>query len=195
MTRNEIILGVQTRMSELNDGEQVEVATNPFIDQLLDDCVYGYFALLPAHLLPATSFITGTTRILTGTEVYSQRIKLPEGFIKLIDFRLTGWYKTPLLTLEGTPSHLRQAQKYSFGGRSRPVVTLVNDLTLGKSLEFYYLSTESPVINTALCVVTTDPEDISDDLLNGFMWYVASDAYRAMELYDNSKMALEKVNV
>jgi len=195
MTREELILGIQARMGDLNDGEQVEVATNPFVDNLMEDAVEGYLMLLPTYLLPITSFTSNNTITITGSEVTAKRIALPEGFIKLMDFQTDTWYKPATVTLEGTPTYLRQLHKYSFGGNSRPVVTIVNDNTLGKAIEYYYVTTTAPTVTVANCVIKEAPEDLPEDILDGYMWYVASVCFEALELPNNSKSALERVKM
>lgn len=196
MTRAQIIKAVQARMSDILPGNQIEVASHNFVDTLLNDCVENFYMLIPNNVLPRTDFSSNTTQLVPNDEVLVYRIQLPENYIRLIAFRCNEWQRSVSKALaEGSSQHYAQFGKYTFGANTRPQVTLVADPDLGRSIEYYFTSTTTDTsILEASCVVKGDIEYMPDVLIDVFAWYVASVAYQAMEQYEASKAAMERVN-
>lgn len=196
MTRAQIIKAVQARMNDLLPGTQIEVGSSPFVDALLDSCVENFYLMMPVHVLPATDFSSNTVVTVDSDEVKVNRIQLPEDFIKLISFRCEDWNRAASKALaEGTQQHYKQYHAWTFGGNSRPEVAIVVDTTYGRCIEYYNYNstTASTTITLALCAVKGDVEDIPDNLIDAFAWYVASVTFQSMNEMDSSKAALEKV--
>jgi hypothetical protein len=196
MNRATLIKAVQTRMSDVMPGSQIEVASNPFVDALLNDSVENFYMMLPTNVLPHFDFKAYETRLVPSDENIIYRIKLPELFIRLIEFRCTSWRRSVSSALpEGSPQHHAQFGKFTFGGNTRPCVTLVSDPQLSRSIEYYFYDSTAPDVSiiTASCAVKSDAEDIPANLLDSFAWYVASTAFTAMQEFDASKACMEKV--
>lgn len=196
MNRAQIIKAVQTRMSDVIPGPQIEVASHPFVDGLLNDSVENFYMMLPTNVLPHFDFSAATVQTVPSSEVLVKRIQLPTQFIRLIAFRATQWNRSASTVItEGSPEHLKQFGKHTFGGNSRPQITLVSDPDLGRSLEYYFYPATSPDVTLieASCANKSDVEDIPDNLIDVFAWYVASCAFTALQEYEPSKACLEKV--
>lgn len=195
MNRAQLIKAVQARMSDIMPGNQIEVASHPFVDALLNDCVEGFYMILPNNLLPRVDFSSGTVQAVPSTEVDVYRIQLPEDFVRLIAFRCTAWNRAVTKSVvEGSPQHQMQFLKHTFGGNTRPVVTIVADPDMGRSVEYYHsTSTTDTSILEASCAVKDEIEDMPDILIDGFAWYVASIALQTMEELDASKAAMLRV--
>ena len=195
MNRAAIIHAIQSRMADIVPDAQVEVASDSFVDLLLDDCVEGFYMLIPVRFLPRTEFTSNNKRLVSTDEVKVNRIKLPDNFIRLIAFRCATWKRTVSEVLaEGSPQHKAQFGKHTFGGNVRPQVTNVSDATLGNSLEYYLYTTITDYTPTeAACVVKTTAEAVPDMLIDVFAWYVAAKAFKAMGEIQYHDSAMKEV--
>ncbi len=197
MNRAQIIKAVQARMSDIMPGNQIEVSSQSYVDLLLNDAVENFYMLLPVNVLPHTDFNTTTPTLQPSDEVRVYRIKLPDNFIRLIAFRCADWRRSVSEAIaEGSSQHHAQYGKHTFGGNTRPQITLVADPSLGRSIEYYLYNktTTNTNIIEASCAIKSDAEEIPENLIGVFAWYVASVAFQSMEEYDASKAAMERVN-
>jgi hypothetical protein len=183
-------------MSDIVPGNQIEVASHPFVDALLNDCVEGFYMVIPTNVLPRVDFLTNAVQLVPSDEVLVYRIQLPEKFIRLIAFRCTEWKKSVSQAItEGSPQHNAQFGKHTFGGNTRPNVTIVSDPDLGRSIEYYLYNTTTTVTTLieASCAVKSAVEEIPDILIDVFSWYVAAKAFKAMGEVENHDSAMKEV--
>ena len=195
MNKAEIIKQVQARMSDLMPGDQVEVNSNSLTEALIDYCAESFYMKLPTNVLPATSFLTGAATTATSDEVSVKRIQVPDNFIRLVSFKFSDWIKNVNTTIpEGSNEHKKQFHKYSYGGNTRPVVTLVSGAGSIRCVEYYSALTSIGTVTQATCVVKGTVEDMPDTLIDAFAWHVAATVLLADQEYDAAKAAEAKVN-
>lgn len=194
MNRSQIIKAIQAKMSDVMPGNQIEVASHPFIDTLVDDCVHGLYSILPVNILPVTT-ISSTPFIVQDSDVKVYRIEVPAKYVKLVSFKLEAWLRSVNSTIQmNSARHHAQFFKYTYGGNRRPVVTLVTDPVKGRCLE-YYTSATSGSYQEATCVVSSTVDQVPDNLVDVFTWYAASVALQAMQEIEASKAAMERVTI
>lgn len=200
MTESEVIDAVKVRMADIMPDNQTEVTAQPFIELLVNDCVENFYMMLPINLLPVTSFVSSATdnKCITmpdGSGILVYRKQVPADYIRFIEFQCNTWtHSATTLLKQGSPEHNAQYNKNMFGGNTRPKVTLVIDSDQGRSIEYYnYDLGTIPVISIATCAVKGTLEEIPDNLIDAYAWYVASVAYEAMEEPEASKSALIQV--
>lgn len=201
MTEAEVIAAVKVRMADIMPDNQTEVTAQPFITLLVNDCVENFYMMLPINLLPVTSFLSGTytikyVSIPAGSGILVYRKQLPANYIRFIEFQCTPWLRSATVLLsQGSQEHYAQYNKYTFGGNTRPKVTLVIDDELGRCIEYYNYDdgVSSPAISLATCATGGDLEAIPDNLIDVYSWYVASVVFQSMEEQEASKSAMLRV--
>lgn len=193
MNREQIIQEVLVRMDEVSPLSGINVIPNPVVEKSLDESARTIILSAPNHLVPFQDFSSGSKVGIPSPEVDVSRIALPVKFLRLVRFKLNTWMKPTYKVLEeGSKSHLKQYHKYTFGGTTRPVVTVIqSDGT--PWLEFYYKKGTTPTIETALCAVETKAEDMPDILLIPLFWQSAALAFQILGMGDNMNVCLAKV--
>ena len=195
MDRPTILKKVQARMSDLMPGTQIEVNSQSLSDVLLDDCADTFYMRLPTNVLPATDFSNGTASSYSSDEVLVKRLLVPSEFIRLVSFKVSDWRKSVNTTIpEGSDKHKLQFSKYTYGGKSRPVVTLVSGSSNDRNIEYYLPLGSTATVTTATCVVKGSVELMPDTLIDAFTWYVASVVLLANQEVEAAKAASSKVD-
>lgn len=200
MTEAEVKEAVKVRMADIAPDNQTEVTAQPFIEYLVNDCVENFYMMLPIHLLPVTSFVSSATQnkyvsMPAGYNVLVMRKQLPADYIRFIEFQCSTWlHSATTLLKQGSPEHNAQYNEYMFGNNTRPKVTLVIDNELGRCIEYYNEDLqEVPVITIATCAVRGDLEDIPDNIIDSYAWYVASVVFQSMEEHTSAEKAMLRV--
>lgn len=193
MNRDQIIKEVLVRMDEVSPLDGINVIPNPIVEKVLDESARNILLTCPSQYAPLTPFVSALKVGINSPEVDVSQIRLPEGFLRLIRFRLDKWTKaTNKVIQEGSDAHRRQFQKYTLGGSNRPAVCVVNG-DLGLSLEYYYKKGTAPTVVQADCVVETKAQNIPDILLVPLFWNTASMAFQILSMGDQMNACMGKV--
>lgn len=192
MERSQLIKAIQLRIDDIVTDNAIEVLSNPYVDQLLDDQLALAFMYIPSHYLPQKSFASNSPSQV-NTVVYS--IPLPTDFLKLVRFSTT-LYERPItesdLIKEGTSERKLMYQPYTSGGNARPV-GLIQQNQSGRVLE-YTVGPGSPgAIKEAQYVAKPTADDVTVEILDPVAWYIASSVLQILGEIEASKSALSKV--
>lgn len=189
MTRDELILAIQTRADDVLTDVAIEVVTSPLINEILDQQLSNVFKLLPIRFLPYKSF-TGSIVPVEAGLLYS--IALPSDFLRLVRYKTT-ILKRPImepdLVTEGGRDHVFMYSPYTSGGNTR-VRGCINAID---TLKLLYNATGEGTINESTYVAVPTEASVTDTILDPVAWYVASVALQITGEVEASKNALSKV--
>lgn len=188
MTRDEIILAVQTRADDVLTDVAIAVVSSPLINGILDQQLINVFKVLPIRFLPYKSF-TGTIVPVTEGLLYS--IALPADYQRLVRYK-TSVLKRPImepdLVTEGGRDHILMYHPYVAGGNTR-VRGCINKI---ETLKLLYNASEAGTIEESTYVGTPTEASITALIIDPVAWYVASVALQILGELEASKNALLK---
>jgi hypothetical protein len=134
MTRQEIINKIKVEMDELTpfDGGFIiplvstkNAESKPidaYIQEILDSCAENVILAAPVHLAPLKQY-SGVVTVQDNVAM----IAVPSDFLALGTVKLIEWERpVPASIPQTDPLYLRQRNKYTRAGVSRPVVALLN---------------------------------------------------------------------
>lgn len=198
MERQEIINITKLKCDELSIYDDGEVIKTALLENIIDEETNRLLMFLPPHLVPVSTFYdeNASTSAPSDTKTTNSDgtgyIILPDRFLRLINFKLEEWEKPVVKPiLETDPLYLAQKQVVSRGGPGNPVCAL-RKTTEGKILEYYSVRT-SHVVETALYVPTTLPENLDDFLVDPLTWYLCAKSFQIIGQKEKGDMALAKL--
>lgn len=139
------------------------------VDEFLEEAAIQILNTAPLHLVPIKDFSQAT---VSNKPDGSGSVLLPDGFIRLIAFKMQGWER-PVHSLINVHSskYARQHNKFLRGGGSKPVVAIANN-----RLEYYSLPANLPKheIEIAQCVIKCKANELDERLHEPLCWLTAA---------------------
>lgn len=189
MEREQIIGKVRAKLDELSTFTGGETIENPLIDLLLDECSNAFLLRVPAWLL------TGIT--LPGPQLPGSdgtgTMPVPSDFLRLLCFKMTAWKRevTDVISPDN-PKYYHQNNNYLRGGEEKPVVAIIHSAT-GERLLKYFSVVTNHNIEKAIYFQITKPEDMNENLIDGYTWEVAAKVLQVIGEHEASKVALNQL--
>lgn len=161
--KSKVLKRIDETVPQLSDG-----TVNQYnVDEFLNEATSHILCTAPLHVVPITEITESPQRNNDG----SGSVSLPNGFIRLIEFKMKGWER-PIVSAITVHSakYNRQHNRFIRGGVSKPVVAMVQD-----KLEYYSLPDgASHEIERARCVVKCEANELPERLHEPLCWLTAS---------------------
>lgn len=147
---------------------------------------------IPAFLDEAVRWVVKVVPVgALGEGEDCKELTLPEGFLRLLEFKMDGWKVSVTEALsQNNPKYWQQQNPALRGGNSRPLVFLVNGETELEPYPYYEKEVEKedgtkdtvPAIETLrVFKMPTDYTDYPDKLLDVTAWKVAELVFSMMQ--------------
>lgn len=190
MEREKIIQKVKHKLDEVSPLEEGNPVGSPIIEKFLDSSVTDLYSILPAHLIKSTDISEQT---ISGNTDGSGTIEMPDGFIKLVNLKLTDWNRPVSKTItEEDPKYKLQFNAYTRGGKSKPVVVQRYDEANSKFILEYFTSATHE-IDRGSCLVDTKAESVQDNLVEALTWMIAANVLQSKEKIKESEEARKRI--
>ena len=212
MTVQEFVEQVRLRMGDLTPNLQGATTTYDYALELLTTSTREFYDLLPYHALPAKTITvlsepqsgdppsppdTNNTNppVLhsTGSGVNVWHLSLPTDYIRLIEFKCSGWEQSATVIPYGSDIQRMQYRDYLYGGTSNPKVTVININV--PTVEFYTkyaINPITPTIEKCIYGYNAIVTDMPERLHEAYIWYIVSQVYNSMEEKGAAETALNK---
>lgn len=186
MTRQELVNMVKTKVDELSplDGEivafglQNDKPVDSLADGLLDECAQEVLMKAPSLKVEGTEEGGVSAQ---GNKDGSGYVVLPEGFLRLLEFRMSEWERPVTVAAEaGSETALMQGNRYLRGGLCKPVC--VYGKRGGANVLEYYTVKKSHVIDRFVYVKECAAENVPVELQDVLTWWCAS---RVLQIFGN----------
>ena len=187
--RDRIINRALLCLSEsINDGTNfVEQDSFP-IEQFVDEAGRRVIMLAPLRTLGEGNNTKAPTSKSFENGVYT--VTLPEGFARLITFKLSSWKRSVREVIYDTdPTYAWQLHPATRGGEEKPVVAITRG---GTELEAYSSNSNVAAIVDFACIIYNDANDVPEKLAEATAWMTASLYLASMGELDMSKVLESK---
>lgn len=185
MTRQELINMVKTKVDELSplDAEITPVTffndkpVDSFADSLLDECAQEVMMCAPSLKIRGTQ-----ERVAAhGNTDGSGYVVLPEGFLRLLEFRMAEWERSVTEAAEAGSEVARvQGNRYLRGGVCKPVC--VYGKCDGRDILEYYSVRKRHDVDRFVYVKECLAENVPVELQDVLTWWCAS---RVLQIFGN----------
>lgn len=195
MTRQELINMVKTKVDELSplDADVTPVSVfndkpvDSFADSLLDECAQEVLMRAPSLR------VKGTQEQVTayGNKDGSGYVILPEGFLRLLEFRMAEWERCVTEAAEpGSELARMQGNRYLRGGVCKPVC--VYGKRNGVTVLEYYSVKKRHEVDRFVYVKEAFAEDIPVELQDVLTWWCASRVLQVFGNVNGAQLAYER---
>lgn len=191
MRREDIVMRVLNCLDEVSEHSLINVNIDYPIDNFLDEAAFEVLCEIPDRFIDnLTDFSDAAHSCLSDR---SGVVELPDGFIRLVKFKIKGWRREVLESCEvGSPKHIKQSYAVLRGGVERPVVVID-----GAKL-IYYVAPEgetAPEIESALAVTAIETGDAFPEVaISALAWLVASKTLMVMNEVTMAGNAMQQYN-
>lgn len=185
MTRQELINMVKTKVDEISplDAEITPVSlmndksVDSFADGLLDECAKEVLMRAPSLKVKGTQEQVEAH----GNKDGSGYVVLPEGFLRLLEFRMAEWERSVTEAAEpGSVVAQMQGNRYLRGGISKPVC--VYGKRGGEAVLEYYTVKKRHDVGRFVYVKEALAENVPVELQDVLTWWCAS---RVLQIFGN----------
>lgn len=188
MTRDEIKLRVLQCVDEVSPESVVNFGVDYPIDAFLDEAALQVIRLAPLSALGGAVADFSSSPVMP-LEDGSGVVELPDGFVRLKQFKMKGWKRPVTVTHSvGSDVYLMQFNRTAKAGCSKPVV-IIDD----KSLCYFSLPAGAEhVVESAEAVVSVPPaEGYPQRLIAPLAWLTASKVLSVLNEHEAATAARE----
>jgi hypothetical protein len=201
-TRDAIKRNVLSKIDEISPFQETDEQFDLLMESMLNDCANRYLSLLPIHLIvpvkltlsvnpPNLNFERGVANYHDLGIVY-----LPTDFLRIAYVNCLEWRRVVNANDCKTPADAQYNRQFNFhtrAGVAKPMAFVDTENVKGKRLIISPFRDDWGInILTILYVPKTLPENMQNDLLDGFYWFFASYILTSMQRPDFAKVAMEK---
>lgn len=176
MTRRELINAVKTRIDEISSPDDILVGVaglndkpiDAFAGEMLDECAKEVLINAPAWKLKGT-LVRATAHPAKDGSGY---IPLPEGFLRLLELRMTEWERSVTRVADSGGDVARmQSGRFTRGGTGKPVCVF-GCRDDGAVIEYYSVRSRHEV-ERFVYVKDLPAEDLPVELQDVVVWWCA----------------------
>ena len=198
MNRDDIKRNVLSKIDEISPFQQTDEQFDLLMESMLDDCTNLYLRNIPIHLIIPQelhlSVNSPNVNFGRGVDNYHDLgvVLLPDDFLRLAYVNCYEWRK-PVHDVQSCASeeYNRQFNFHTKAGLQKPKVFIDSESTQHKRLIISPFRDQWKInILKIYYVPKTKPEDMQEELLDGFYWFFASHVLDAMQRYEQGKMAI-----
>lgn len=158
------------------------------LDIFLADATAEILRIAPLHIVTVSDF---STSVITKRADGSGTVVIPEGFVRLVEFRMNGWERnvTSAITPH-SPLYARQFNKVTRGGCSKPVVVLHSGY-----IEYFSLPVDTEhKISSARYIQECKAEELPPKLIDALCWLSAAMIMSVQNEAQASQLARQRCN-
>jgi hypothetical protein len=197
MNREDIKRNVLSKIDEISPFQETDEQFDRLMESMLDDCANRYLSILPIHLIIPQALPLSvnppTLNFERGVANYHDLgiVLLPADFLRMAYVNCFEWRK-PVNEVKTCASaeYGRQFSFHTKAGLQKPMVFIDTESTQRKRLIISPFRDQWGInLLKIYYIPKTLPEDMQEDLLDGFYWFFASHLLDAMQRYEQGKMA------